>query len=352
MLPLSFIGQGTYINGATLATINVPLNDRPDWFFVKDITNWGAQTTAANPIYSEWFSNMATGSYLALGQPSSTGTGVTTYTSRGTSGGFTFYNQGNPPTFSNLAQTGITNTTFVVTMANTGSIAVGDYVRLINPAGQLQLGGLVAQVTAVTTNTSITLGYIATAVSAGLTVGAASTSGFIKKFIPNKFYPKQKQILYVSQATQAKVYFASQNDFTPGELVDFQIPTAFGMTQLNGLTAKTIGPARVLVVTNSATESSITLDRDTTGYTAFNYPTSATIQLGGSPPVCMPAGSGIVPLNGSATIPQSPPGTNLQDAFDNRNQYLMQIGTSACGIASATMQWFAFKADYTNLSNA
>ena len=52
---------------------NIPYDSiNPIGFFVKDLTNWGAQTTAANPIYSEWFSSMAPGSYLALGQPSST----------------------------------------------------------------------------------------------------------------------------------------------------------------------------------------------------------------------------------------------------------------------------------------
>src|ERR1700675_742194 len=98
MLPYSFIGCGTYTNPATIVAQNVALTDQPDWFFGKDKTNWGAQSTAANPIYAEWFSSMAAGSYLALGQPSSTGAGVTLYASQGTSGGFTFINQAAPPT--------------------------------------------------------------------------------------------------------------------------------------------------------------------------------------------------------------------------------------------------------------
>ena len=91
---------------------------KPDWVFVKDLTNWGAQNTAANPIYSEWFSAMAAGSYLALGQPSSTGAGVTTYASQGTSGGFTFIDQTNPPTFTKVAITAVNGTTFVVSTGN------------------------------------------------------------------------------------------------------------------------------------------------------------------------------------------------------------------------------------------
>ena len=83
MLPYSFIGSWTYTNAATPLAQMIPMTAKPDWVFVKDITNWGAQSTAANPVYSEWFSSMPANSYLALGQPSSTGTGVALYASQG-----------------------------------------------------------------------------------------------------------------------------------------------------------------------------------------------------------------------------------------------------------------------------
>ena len=51
-----------------------------------------------------------------------------------------------------------------------------------------------------------------------------------------------------------------------------------------------------LSVTNSATVSSITIDVNTTGFTAFQFPTSASFAGGASPAVCIPAGSGVVPL--------------------------------------------------------
>lgn len=353
MLPYSFIGAGTYVNPASLVAVNVPLSDSPDWFYVKDITNWGAQNTAASPVYAEWYSSMAAGSFLAMSQPSSTTTGVTLYSSQGTSGGFTFIDPANPPTYAALAGTTVVKTTLVVSMTNTGSIAVGDTVRLLNPVGMLEANGITAQVTAVSANSSITLGYLASAVSAGLSFASNASSCSIQKYYPGQFYPKALQVAYITQASQAVVYFARPNDFTVGQLVDFLIPTAYGMVQLSNLAGLPGGPARVLAVTNSATTSSITINVNTSGYTAFIYPTSATYVTTASPPVCFPAGSGIVPnASGSATIPLSPPQINLQAAFDNRRQYVMNIGTSACGIASATMQWVALKADFLNLSNA
>lgn len=350
-LPMSLIASDTYTNGASLVAMNIALPVKPDWFFVKDLTNWGAQSTAANPIYAEWFSTMADGAYLALGQPSSTGAGVTTYASAGTSGGFTFINQASPPTFTRVAMTAVNGTTFVVSTGTTTGINVGDTIRLINITSALEISSTLFQVTAVSAGVSITLGYAATAASAGWTI-ANGTTGFYQKVYPSQYYPTLRPVLYITQAAQAKVYFGRQNDFTPGEMVDFEIPTSYGMSQLSYLTGQPRGPARVLTVTNTATESSIVIDVDTTGFTAFAYPTSANFTSVASPATCFPAGSGVVPLNGSATIPQSPPGTNLVDAFDNHNQYVMQIGTSAVGVASAKMQWFAFKHDTGASSNA
>ena len=362
MLPYSFIGSWTYTNAATPLAQNIPMTAKPDWVFVKDLTNWGAQSTAANPIYSEWFSSMAAGSYLALGQPSATGASVTTYASQGTSGGFTFIDQANPPTFTKVAITAVNGTTFVVSTSNTAGLSVGDTVRLINVVGGQQISGSnLYQITAISANTSITLGYAASAASAGLVV-ANGTTGFYQKVYPGQVLPNTLPVAYITQATQAVVYFFRQHPYTPGELVDFQIPTPYGMTQLSNLTAKSgsgpftnnpSGAARVLSVTNSATVSSITIDVNTTGFTAFQFPTSAAFAGGASPAVCIPAGSGVVPLNGSATIPASPPGTNLVDAFDNKSQYIMNIGLSAVGVANANMQVFAFKADFVNgITNA
>ena len=355
MLPYSFIGTGTYTNAAAALPTTVPLSDKPDYFVVRDTTNWGAASTAVAQMESWIYPNtMAAGSYRGLGLISAAAASNYIYGTTGTTGGFTFINPANPPTFAALpiTTTFINATTWVVSMSNTGSIAVGDTVRVLNPVSMLQAGGIVAQVTAVSVNTSITLGYIATAVTAGVSFTSNSTGGSILKFIPQNFYPKELQIMYVSQATQGKVYFARPNTFTPGEIVDFNIPSTYGMTQLTFLTGRPQGAARVLVVTNTATESSITLDLDTSGFTAFSYPTSAGSVGKASPPMCFPAGSGVVPFNGSATVPQSPPGTNLQDAFDNRNQFYMYIGSNVVGANSAVMQWTAWKADYGNLSNA
>lgn len=350
MLPFSYIGAGTYTNGAVLRAVNIPLSARPDWFFVKDLTNYGASATAVNPNYAEWFSSMVPGSFLSTGQTNAAQPGAANlFSSRGTINGFTFIDSSNPPLFAKLPSTGIIDATFVVAMANTGSIVVGDFVRITQPTAMLQISGMTFQVTAVTTNVSITLGYMATS---GIVLGANATSAQVQKVFLPQYYPRFKWIANITQGVQTKVYFTEQNDFTPGELVDFTIPTPYGMTQLSFLTKQSGGAARVLTVINTALESSIIIDFDTTGFPAFAFPLSGLFVVGASPATCYPAGAGVVPFMGSPTIPLSPPGTNLQAAVDNRNQLYMQIGTSAVGVANATMEWMAFKADFSNLSNA
>jgi|SRR6185503_14252429 len=361
-LPYSFIGKWNYTNPATPVAVNIPMTDKPDWVFVKNLSDFG-DTTAVTSIESEWFSGMAQGSFISLDQAITTNI---LSSNVGTSGGFTFIDQTRPPTYAKVAITAVNGTTFVVSTGTTTGINVGDLVRLINVVSAHEISGILFKVTAVSAGVSITLGMAATAATAGWTI-ANGTTGFYQKVYPGFMYPHELPVLYITQATQAKVYFGSPNDFTPGELVDFQIPTPYGMTQLSNLTSKAVqdafgnppGAARVLQTINSATESSIVLDYDTSGFTAFAYPTSANFAGGASPAVCFPAGSGVVPSGasatviGSATIPQSPPGTNLVDAFDNRAQYVMNLGTSVVGAASANMVVMAFKADFNNaITNA
>ena len=51
MQPYSFIGCGYYTNAATPAAQNIAITEKPDCFRLRILTNWGAPSTAADPIY-------------------------------------------------------------------------------------------------------------------------------------------------------------------------------------------------------------------------------------------------------------------------------------------------------------
>lgn len=350
MLPYQMIAGGKFsvsVSGGVAAAVNVecPSQNPPDFIIARAITGWG-ESGDAQSIEWWWEKSMSQGAAKGILQSSEASTpqlpAMTAYTI--SSSGITTYDTANPPTFAALATTAITGIagTFVVTMANTGSIAVGDYVRLYSTTGELQIAGYPFQVTAVTANVSITLGYMA---SSGITFAADATAGSVLKYIPNRMYPRLRYIANITQASQAVVYFTEKNDFTPGEYVSFRVSSDFGMDEINNRAA------RVLSVTNSATVSSITLDLDSSGFTAFAFPTSASAAAGVSPAVCVPSSSGVVPDNGSATVAQQPPGTNLRDSFDNRNIRLINFGAGCFNVSSHVSDdgdvwmWQAFKYD-------
>lgn len=346
MQPFQMIGGGTYVTTGAAVAVELQSQNPPDFIITKSITGWGEANQAQS---IEWWWERSMAQYTAKGMQQSSHATDPALTSKFLSTlGISHYDTANPPTFSALTATAITGSTgaFVVSMANTGNIAVGDYVRLYSTTGELQIAGYTFQVTAVTTNTSITLGYMA---SSGITFAADATAAQVVKYIPGKFYPRWSYIANITKASQAVVYFTAKNDYTPGEIVSFRVSSDFGMDEINNK------QARVLSVTNSSTVSSITIDLDTSGFTTFAFPTSATAAAGVSPAVVVPSSSGVVPYNGSATIPQEPPGTNLQDAFDNRNVRLIVFGSGLFNVSSFTptvgdtWMWQAYKYDkYTS----
>lgn len=331
MLPYSIVAGGTYTNPSTAIPVNIPLTDYPDFVWVRNRTDWG-DTTAVTSIESNWWKGMAQGAFQSKDQA------VTTNilsSNVGTSNGFTFFNTVDGISYAALTNgTTINGTTWVCSINPTTNLFPGDIVRLYNTTGMHQIGGYDFQISAVSTNVSFTLGMVA---SSGITAVNASAF-YVLKIIQNKFYPRWRYIANITQAAQAVVYFTVANDFTIGEIVSFRVSSDYGMDEINNVAA------RVISVTNSSTVSSITLDLDTSGFTAFTLPTTAVADSGISPAVCVPSSSGVVPVAGSTTV-QQPPGTNLLDAFDNRNQYLMQLGTSVVGANSAVMDYLALKYD-------
>ncbi len=352
MLPYQMIAGGKFalsVTGGVTSQVNVECisQNPPDFIIARAITGWG-EANDAQSIEWWWEKSMSQGTAKGLLQSSAAANAPAVTAAFVSSNGISTYDTANPPTYSGLATTAITGMagTFIVTMANTGTIQVGDWVRLYNTTGELQIAGYSFQVTAVTANTSITLGYMA---SSGITFAADATAGTVLKYIPSRFYPRWGYIANITRATQAVVSFTGKNDYTPGEYISLRIPSEFGSGAWTSVNNRA---ARVLSVTNSSTVSSITLDLDTSGIaSAFSFPTSAVAVSGVSPAVVVPSSSGVVPDSGSATTPQQPPGTNLRDSFDNRNTRIIQFGPGLFDISSFggndgdTWMWQAFKYD-------
>lgn len=110
------------------------------------------------------------------------------------------------------------------------------------------------------------------------------------------FIPRWKYITGITNAQYAVVTCDTNHNFSDGEYVSFRVSHPYGMSEINDMQAQVL----------SHTDDTITVDIDSSTWNNFIYPVSGK----NTPPVVVPAGSGIIPNS-------NPPTVNLQDAFDN-----------------------------------
>lgn len=342
MLPYEMMAGGSFtlVNKLKPFDLNLISQNPPDHIVVRNRTGWGKAAQSTGIIQFEWFRGMAQGTSQGLSQTTATGAlTATVNTAAGVaSDGISTYDTANPPSFAPLAATTVTAANpAVVSMVETGTIAVGDFVRMINVVGMEQISGMVFQVLAVTNDTSITLDLDASGFA------APGTAASVRKLIPSRFYPRYGIITGITQANPCVVSVTTDSDFTIGEEVSFRIPPstsspAFStMSQLNNLK----GVVTAVTPSTASTQSTVTVNIDTSGFTAFVLPTSAQAaagSTGGIVSLIVPAGSGVIPN-------QNPPGMNILDAFDNRNTRVIHIGASLFAAANNLdiFDWVAYK---------
>lgn len=325
MLPYSIIAGGSYVSDGESVELQINSQNPPDKFIVRNVSDWG-DDTAISAIEAWWVKGMANGSYKSIDQAITTGA---LSSNAGTTDGFTYIDTSNPPTFTPLAATAITAANpAVISMASVANLHVGDVIRVYNVTGMQQIAGYDFTITAITPGSPnlVAIGYLDASGFA-----APATAAQVLKIIPSRFYPRWRYITKITQAVNAVVTFSVAHDFVIGEIISFRVSSSFGMDQMNNL------QGRVL----SVTASTVTVDIDSTGFTAFAFPTSAQALAGVSPAVAVPSASGPVP--GAVN-----PHTTLEDAFDNRNVRVMQLGSAVVGPAAATMEWMAIKYDQYN----
>ena len=332
-----YSGSFTSADPAARHDVELP-QGRPDYFRVRNRTAWG-DDAAETSVEANWWRGMAFDAAQTIDQAVTSGA---LSSEAITTNGFRFFNTFNPPTFAELAATAITNAEpAVVSMASTGSIAVGDVVRISDSTDMLQISSYDFQVTAVTANVSITLQLDASGFA------AAATAANVRLFIPSRFYPRWRYIVPledaagISQAAEAVICTSVDHDFSVGEKVSFRVSDAYGMNEINNVvgTVLAIGTmdegAVFTEVVQGNPANALRVNIDTSGFTAFALPTSAVFAASATPAVILPAGAG--PQDGA-----NPPLVPTTAAFDNRNRHVMRIGTNIITSAAAVYDWEAF----------
>jgi hypothetical protein len=252
------------------------------------------------------FSTVASGAPPAVVQESVLGTD-----------GYTFFNSSLLTPGAAIATTGVTaaNPAVVSTANTSGLLPLNSIVRMINVTNMQQISSIDFTVGSIVANTSFQLAYMNTT---GFVAGGA---GFyrILPFDPI-YYPRRRTITGISQAPQAVITMSVAHGYTVGQQVRISVPAAFGMTQMDGLLVT------ILAVTTGATNT-ITVNVDSSAFSAFAFPSSAVAATGVT-------FAEVTPVGEAATAPFQ---NLLDDATRNTAQIGVTCGSSVIGAAGHNM---------------
>ncbi len=330
-MPFTILTGGSFTS--TGAGVKIPLPSSADYFKTWNVT----QLAASNPntvTNGEWF-----GSAFGVGA-SAAGTGIKTVKTTamlesafaaGT--GFTYVTT-NPVVEAQAANaiTAITNASPAV-VSQTNTYSENDIVYLYNTTGMLQIAGMPFQISTVSGSGYTLVGLRA----AGFTT--AGTAGFTRRVSQfNAVEPEYLYITEITQATQAVVRTSVDptQHYVVGMKIHFSVPYSFGMTQINGLTGK--------IVAVSAANYTVTVDIDTSAFTAFTFPASTSSPTAQLFATYAPAGAST----------QYNFVTGVQTGYDFQKQpfrtgqftpYMFLAGgaQSPAGAASDVINWMAYK---------
>lgn len=269
MAQYSKILRGTFTSTGMNKFLSLPM--KPDMIEIWNKTQWATTTNHTGVMAVSWAEDAAGTAYVTESN------GTTWLGKKVAANGFTFISAGSP-TFGAVKAMA---TTFV-TQAAAANVTVtahgyntGDVVWIYGTTGMLQIAGIPYVITKVDANN-----FTIPVNSSGF--AAAATAGNVKQlFYADLYIPELCYITGVTQANPCVITTNINHKFVVGQEVGFTVPTAWGMTQLDSqvyLQSSNGIPQQAYVT--AVTANTVTINLDSTGFTAFAYPTSATAGLG------------------------------------------------------------------------
>jgi len=178
--------------------------------------------------------------------------------------------------------------TVFVTGTNHG-FQVGDNVRIVNMTSAPELGGLIMTVTA--TNGTNQFTTLLDSTNSLTSVGSVYKVGNSSVINTSLYYPQNRVIAKITLANPMVVTTLVQQNYQIGDVVRFQIPTAYGMQQLNSTSNGLPVQFTVSAVNNAVGTQTVTFANvDSSAFTAFASILAASYPQ--SLPVMIPQGEG------------------------------------------------------------
>lgn len=254
----------------------------------------------------------------------------------------------------NLAQNGITvvtgpiaqgstiavssftpGTTTVWTTGTVHGFQVGDTVRVWGLTSAPQFSGLSMTVTNVGSTTTFTT--LLDSTGATTSVGSVAKTG--NNLLPNKqgVYPENRVIAKMTNANPMVITTLVQQNYAAGDVVVFDIPSAFGVPQLSSLVTGLPVQGIVVSANNAVGTQTVTININSTNFGVFaTNPVAAVtnpghwLLAGGYPfsfPVMVPQGDGNINNVQAFGVNPSPLPYGNQDVLSFAKQ-----GTGSLGV--------------------
>lgn len=315
----TIIQQGTFVS--TGITTTLPIRSDLDWMWLYNYNVINAATANYGANFY-WQRGMAANDAI-INHFDAAGTGmVMTTAAAGPVNGFTLVDSSGVLIDALIATTASTNATQpVVNTANTTGLVTGSIVRLYNVVGQEALGGIDFEVDTIVAGVSFRIRYAMANVP-----GGAGAAGHYRRLVFDPiYYPRRRYLANITQAANAVVHTTVQHGYTIGQEVRFNIPAKYGMVELDGLTGSIL----------AVTAATITVDINTTAFTAFAFPVAADVPF--TPATVTPLGEATQAIVGKVT---------LDDATLNTGYIGIELGagnTSPAGNNLDVLYWVAGK---------
>jgi len=256
----TIIQQGSFTSDGNSRIIS--LRSDVDWMRVYNLTEFFAQNNVGVEWY--WQREFAAFGFNSVRYQKTGGTdtleGVSTVI-----GDFELIDSSTQTPGINVAVAATTNATPVVVTAAPTTLVTGSIVRLNSITNAPNIAGFDFEVDNIGGGTFDMRWNIANA------PGAAGGAGFYR-IIPFDpiFYPRNRFVIDVTVGATTEVLFSVTHGYTVGQQIRFTVPELFSMVELDGLEG-------TITAVNTVTNT-VTVDIDSTAFTAFTFPTSVVIR--------------------------------------------------------------------------
>lgn len=303
---------GTFVSSGASQVVSIPCD--VDYMEVLDYTQMATQ--GQTPVKFEWQRGFAAGYGVQYAKASSasdvlSGTVIT-------SGGFTPVTTAPNTLAPAMTFSGITNASHpVVSVTSTATLATGNVVRVLTSTGARQIAGMPFTIDVIN-GTTFHLSFMGAP-------GSAATAGSVQQIVyPNIWTPSRNYITAITKASSAVVTMSVTHNYIVGQYITFEVPSAFGMVEMNGLTG--------LVTAINTTNNTITVNINSSAFTTFAFPASTAVPVTFAQTV--PAGDAALQSTAAATLNNAVTG--------------MVLGTTVVGATSDVIYWRAWKASNPN----